>query len=171
MLYEKKGWPHQSMKNLKTATKANLINPNWSITSEKKLQNYEQTGQTVMVGSTCGAKRRPISAKIQTINNMKKDYRKKTNTMNLTLDQLKALLNKKKQENLRLTKAVQNQFNFLSSISYDPDVVQSQGAITQKAGMHDRTPSKDKLFMKQKNVLLVVTLVKKFCINKTYFQV
>lgn len=157
--YERRGWPSNmdSMKHIKKLGSRKGINPNWSITSEKKLLEYQQTGETVMVGGEYNGKRRPISAKIETINKMKKDYRQKTNTMNLTLDQLKGLLNNKKAEFQKLTKAVQNQFNFTFSTSYDPDIVQTQVQSTKSASMIkkdvERTPSKDRLFRGQKNVM------------------
>ena len=68
----------------------------------------------------------------------------------MTLDQLKNVLNKRKREFLRLTKAVQNKFNFTFSTdqTYDNDGMSCVSQNSNQSGQNN----KSKVFMKEKNV-------------------
>jgi len=69
----------------------------------------------------------------------------------MTLDQLKSVLRARKQEFLKLTKLVQNKFNFTHSASYDPEVMSVRSNKSVTSTQSGTGGTRGKLFLKAKN--------------------
>jgi hypothetical protein len=153
MGYERKAWPgmKDGIRGITGASMQSQKANHWATTSSSKLAHFHVAGSPY--GKTSSPKRRPISAKLATINRLKVDYRKKTNTLNMTLDQLKTVLRARKAEFLRLTKLTQQKFNFTHSAAYDVDMMSVQSGRSGKSGCSSRsgTAHKSKIFLKAKN--------------------
>lgn len=124
--YEKKAWPKNIDRNFIMSQQSRRLRTNSSVSSEKNhINKLDSTfiSSAKKHGDEYSGKKRPISAKVEIINQMKRDFRDKRNTNNMSLNELKMCLNQKKHQNKKLNTAVQNQYNFAYNASYDPDVL------------------------------------------------
>lgn len=162
--YERQAWPDpkemvSKIEVYEQSPKPNVLNR----TSVVGRTDFEEPGEMPLKSPLLGetSKKRPISATCASLLSMKKDIIEKTNTMNMTLEELYTCLEKKKAQNLQLLRFTQNQFNFTQSVQYEPEATMVKPSCNSSKRLYEPLPVRDsKAYLKKGNVLSIWNNIK-----------
>ena len=153
--YERHAWPDEKDMDSRPdvyeqSPKPNVLNQ--TVAKRKKL-DFEYPGE--MPGSCkLDKKQRPVSENQCQIQAFKKEVVEKTCMVNMTLEQLHNLLEKKKALQMKLKRYMQNKFNFTTSVKYEPGATMIKPNQNSTKNLYTKLPVRDsKDYLAKGNVL------------------